>query len=240
MSHLPNEENTEAVGAGGSNAEQFATFRMDALGVSGAMIEGPPKKQVPFQALLLVVLVVIAGGALYAMRQLGMGPLSAIAEPVKIEYDYEKTAGAGADHKKLLEDLNVSHVDHQVPANHVQKNPFRLPDFKPELVEAPTTPAPTKDTLDQERARAAKERQDRIDAALATLKVHTVLSGSVPVARVGEDSVRVGDSILGLFTVTAINGRTVDLMVDEQVYTLSIDDEVMGRSPVRKSKPKRR
>jgi hypothetical protein len=239
MSYLPNDEQGEGGAPAESGQEQFATFRMDALGVSGAMIEGPPKQRVPFQAMLLAVLVVIAGGALYAMRQLGMGPLSAIAEPVAIDYDYEKSRGSDADHKKLLEDLNVSHVDHQVPSNHVQKNPFRLPDYKPELVADPTPAKPEKDERAETAARAAKERQERIETALATLKVHTVLSGSVPVARVGEDSVRVGDTILGLFTVTAIGGRSVDIMVDEQVYTLSIDDEVMGRKPVRKSRSRR-
>src|SRR5262249_36611227 len=111
-----------------SKPEQYGTFRLDALGASGteSMIEAPVKRRLPVQFVVLVVLVAVAGGALYAMRRLGMGPMGAVAE-VKIEYDYDQSKGA--DHKKLLAELNTNHVDHQVPPDQVQKNPFKMPDL---------------------------------------------------------------------------------------------------------------
>jgi hypothetical protein len=224
-------------GADESKPEQHGTFRLDALGGVGAALEGPPKRRIPTQAVVMVALVLVAAGALFAMRRLGMGPLSAIAEPPKIEYDYEK-AGAGADHRKLLADLSVSHVDHQVPSDQVQKNPFRLPELEKPAVATPTPGKPTKDPEQEAREARAKLIAD----TLGTLKVHSVLSGSVPVARINDENVRVGDRLATVFTVVAIGQRSVDLQADEQVYTISIDDEVnrgpAGRKPAQPARKK--
>lgn len=209
-----------------SKPEQAGTFRLDALGVTGggSMIEGPPKRRVPVQAVVLGALVVVAGGALYAMRYLGMGPLSAIAE-VKLDYDLEKDGkNAGADHKKLLADLSTSQVDRQVPSDQVQKNPFRMPKLRPDVVaEAPES----KPTVDPS-IEATRIRREKIAALVKTFKVHTVLTGAVPVARIGNDNLRVGDRFMEYFTVVAINGRSVDLSAEDQIYTLTLDDEVGG------------
>ncbi len=217
-----------------SKQEQYGTFRLDALGVSGngSMIEGPPKRRVPFQAVVLVALVVLSAGALYAMRRLGMGPLGAIAE-VKIDYDYEKSRGSGADHRKLLADLSTSQVERQVPADKVQKNPFRMPELHPEITHEVKTEEPKEDPT----FTARKKREEEILAEYKSLKVHTVLSGAVPVARIGDDNVRVGDRVGQFFTVQAIGGRTVDLIVDGRIFTLSLDDEVAGGK--RKSTPRK-
>lgn len=230
-----NDETTDLTpGGDAGKPEQYSSFRMDALGVSGSesLIEGPRKRRPSMQIVVLVALIAVAGGALTAMRHLGMGPLSAIAEPVKIDYDHLKAGNA--DHKKILADLSASHVEQQVPADQVKKNPFRLPDLRPAVAEDDTPKKPVKDLAAEEAARLAKERKDRIESALASIKVHTVLSGTVPVARVGDDNVRVGDTLMGLFTVTAIGGRSVDVIVDGQTYTLSIDDEINGRGPKKK------
>lgn len=212
---------------GEGEAQQHGTFRLDALGVAGSgfMIEAPPKRQVPVQALVLTALVLFAAGALYAMRQLGMGPMGAIAE-VKIDYDYNKLKGDGADHKKLLEDLSTSQVDRQVPADQVQKNPFVLPvresPKQREVAPPKKDTGPTPDELNRQK----------IEQCLKTLKVHTVLNGVVPVARIGDQNVRVGDTVCdGLLAVVAIYGRSVELKGLGEVYTLSIDDEVGGRQP---------
>lgn len=211
--------------------EQYGTFRLDALGVSGADMLEAPKRRVPMQAAVLVVLVVVAAGALYAMRRLGMGPLSAVAEPVLLDYNLNKK-GDGTDHKKLLADLTVSHVDHQVPADQVKKNPFRLPDVLPDrpdekVVDKPKGPSQAEIEAEQRRLLIAN--------TLATLKVHSVLSGTVPVARINDENVRVGDTLAKLFTVTAIEGRSVTIMADEVAYIISIDDDVAKRGPVKKS-----
>jgi hypothetical protein len=216
-------------------AEQYGAFRLDALGVSGADMLEAPKRRVPMQAAVLVALVLVAAGALYAMRRLGMGPLSAVAEPVLVDYNLNKKGESATDHKKLLADLTVSHVDHQVPADQVKKNPFRLPDVLPErpektVVEKPKGPTP--------QEIEAEQRRLLITNTLATLKVHSVLSGTVPVARIGDENVRKGDTLAKLFTVVSIEGRSVTLMVDEQQYIISIDDDVAKRGPVKKAPPR--
>jgi hypothetical protein len=216
----------------GSKQEQYGTFRLDALGVSGtgSMIESPPKRRVPVQAMVLAVLVVVAAGALYAMRRLGMGPIGAIAE-VKIDYNYDKSGGDSADHEKLLADLSTSQVEHQVPADQVQKNPFRMPVLHPELP-AQTKVEPNKPSP-EELARI--QRQKDIADALKTLQVHSVLSGAIPVARIGDENVRVGDVVATYFTVVSIGGREVEIQADGQVYTLSLDDIVAGAKPKAKT-----
>lgn len=212
----------------GNKPEQYGTFRLDALGVSGtgSMIESPPKRRVPVQALVLGVLVVLAGGALYAMRRLGMGPIGAIAE-VNIDYNYDKTKGDSADHEKLLADLSASQIEHQVPADQVQKNPFRMPALHPD-VPVETKVEPNKPTP-EEIARLA--RQKEIADILKTLQVHSVLTGSIPVARIGDENVGVGDTLAKYFTVVSIGGREVEIQADGQLYTLSLDDIIAGARP---------
>lgn len=240
MSKVTSQPSDDAIGPAPEDSkpeQNYGTFRLDALGVNGADLEGPPKRRIPLQAIIMVTLVVVAAGALFAMRRLGMGPLSAVAEPPRIEYDYEKT-GAGADHKKLLADLTVSHVDHQVPSDQVQKNPFRLPGVDKPATKDDTPKTPGKDPEEEAREQHAKLVAD----TLAGLKVHSILSGSVPVARINDENVRVGDRLANLFVVVAIHQRAVDLQVDEQIYTISIDDEVnrgpAGRKPAAPAKKK--
>lgn len=214
--------------------EQHSTFRLDALGVSATdgLVEGPPKRRVPMQLVVLASLVTVAGGALYAMRRLGMGPMGAIAE---VSVVYEASKSGARDHEKLLADLNASHVEHQVPSEQVQKNPFRMPELRPGTPDQPVTKAPTRDLAAEKAAQELADRQARIDTLLSTLRVYTVLSGARGVARIGDETVRVGDTLADLFVVTAIEGREVLVTVDQVTYTLSLDDEVQGRVPKRKS-----
>lgn len=59
---------------------------------------------------------------------------------------------------------------------------------------------------------------------MSQLKLHSVVGGRVPVARLGDQTVKVGDVVLELFTVTAIGGRSVALTVDGETYNLVMDE----------------
>jgi Tfp pilus assembly protein PilP len=198
------------------SAPPGGTMRIDTLGSAGleSIPDAPSKRKIPTQVVLLVVLLVISGGALYAMRRMGMGPIGAAAD-VPLDYDYTKKA-VGDEHKKAIEDLNANHIASQVPSDDVQKNPFKLAEsLKREI------PLETK-TMGPDPAAA---RAELIRNTLSSLRVHGILDGSVPVARINDQTVKVGDALADVFVVTAIQGRTIELTADEKTYTLSLDEE---------------
>jgi hypothetical protein len=194
------------------------SLRMDALAPANleGIPEAPQKKKIPAQLIFLVVLLVIAGGALYAMRRMGMGPVGATAE-VPLDYDYSKKI-VGSEHKKAIEELNANHIASQVPSDDVQKNPFKMAEaLKPgeTVVETHSNTGP-----DPSVARA-----ELIRSTLASLRVHGILDGAIPVARINDQTVRVGDTLAGVFLVTAIQGRSIELTADEKTYTLALDEQ---------------
>jgi hypothetical protein len=203
------------------------TLRMDALAPAGGLDsipEAPPTRRVPTQAIFVLVLLAIAGGALYGMRRMGMGPIGAVAEPPNLDYDYTKRV-VGTEHKKVLEDLNANHVEAQVPPDDVQKNPFKLAEAL-KHTEEPQSKGPEKRSGPTE----AEARADLIKTTLAGLHIHGILDGTVPVARVNDQTVRVGDTVAGILTVTAIKGRLIELTADDQTYTIALDDQA-GTGP---------
>ena len=88
-------------GSDGTESENAPTLRLDSLGAGGmdVLSDAPPKKRVPLHVFMLAGLVLVAGGALFAMRKLGMGPSGAIAD-IQIDYD-SKSPAATADHRSL-------------------------------------------------------------------------------------------------------------------------------------------
>lgn len=201
-----------------------AALRMDLLGASSGGIDaaaaGAPRR-VGGQAALLGMVLLAAGGALFAMRYLGMGPRSSRGEEVKIDYDIDKVHTTG-DHMRVLADLSANRSAEQVPPDQVQRNPFRLEgQLTVAKTEAPVEPRPVGDPAAE--ARRARERQ--IEAAFAKLELHTVLGGSNPIARISGQTVRPGDKLGEFFTVAAIEGRSVSLECDGKVYVLNLSDE---------------
>ena len=78
----------------------------------------------------------------------------------------------------------------------MQKNPFSMAAVRPEKATDSTPVKPGKDPEEEKRLKEERERRERIESLLATLKVHTVLTGAVPVARIGDENVRVGDTLV--------------------------------------------
>jgi hypothetical protein len=175
---------------------------------------------------LLACAAVVAGGTLYAMRRVGLGPRSAQAMPA-IDKDLERIAASNKrDHTPLLADLNATRTAMQVPDAKVKKNPFRL---NTEAAAAETPEDPTIRQLAEiaraevERVkREAAARRQKIEAALSNLKLTGVGTGSVPLARISGRFYRVGDTVDKLFKVVAVTGRTAELECDGERYTLEI------------------
>lgn len=201
-----------------------AALRMDLLGGSSGGIDaaaGAPRR-FGGQAVLLGMVLLAAGGALFAMRYLGMGPRSSRGEEVKIDYDIDKAPAAG-DHMRVLADLGANRSAEQVPPDQVQRNPFRL---EGQLsVAKPDAPVDTGRPAQDPIEAAQRERARKVEAAFAGLELHTVLGGSNPIARVSGQTVRPGDKVAEFFTVAAIEGRSVSLECDGKVYVLSLSEE---------------
>jgi len=217
---------------------EAAVFRLDSLapgaGQDGAApIPAPSGSKISQAAIFFAVLIVVGGGLLYAMRKIGINPMSAIAKMNDPEVDLSRNGQAKIDHNRVLRDLSESAVKGQVPPEEVQKNPFEIP----EVVQATAADEPD---LDAKRAaekakKDADARKQKISSTLAGLRVHSIINGNNPVARINDEAVRVGDTIEQFFTVKAIHGRGVDLECDGQVYTVSLDDEAV-KQPSRKRK----
>ncbi len=229
--------------------EQQGAFRLDALAAAGMeALPDVPRRKIPTQVLFLAGLLVLATAALLAMRKFGMGPIKALGE-VEINYDYNKKPVGTQDHQKILADLTTNHVARQVPSEQVAKNPFSLEDSKIVTKSTPDSPAPVAgETPEQKLARLAEEQRladeqsylAQVTQALATLKIHGIMTGADPVARIGEETVRAGDTLAGLFTVLEIHDRAVDLQDRSgKAYTLSLDDTSHGATkPGTKTSPK--
>lgn len=215
-----------------------AVFRLDSLapgaGQDGvAPLPAPSGSKVSQAAIFFAVLIVVGGGLLFAMRKIGINPMSAMAKMNDPEVDLSRNAQSKVDHNRVLRDLSESAVKGQVPPEEVQKNPFEIP----QVVQAAEGDQPD---LDAKRAaeksrKDAEARKQKIASTLAGLRVHSIITGGNPVARINDEAVRVGDTVGQFFKVKSIHGRGVDLECDGQVYTVSLDDEAV-KQPSRRRK----
>ncbi len=219
------------------------TFRLDAMSPGSATeasgMSGR-RKSAGMQAVFFAVLVVAAGGVVYAMRQMGIGPLKGFASMKAPDYDVTKGVSvANSDHQRVLKELSAATQTAQVPPEQVQKNPFRLADA------LGTSPAPDEGATKSEAQRRAAEekarkdaetRHKQIEAKLATLKINSIMTGSKPMARLGDTLVHVGDMLDETFKVKAINSRSVELEANGVTYLLSLDEDPTKKGSTRSSR----
>ncbi len=198
---------------------QPQSFRLEALGGLETSASGGKQKNLPIQAIFLSLLVVAGAGVVILMRVMGLGAGFAFAS-VKTP-DFKDTSATDA-HIKLLEELQSSHVEAQVPPELVQKNPFKLVQ---ETAADPGEAAPV-DNSTALADKRAKERKQQVMSSIMRMQIHTILGGSNPIARVNDETVRVGDTLDEIFTVKAIEARHIVLECDGQEYKVSMDDEM--------------
>lgn len=169
--------------------------------------------------LVLGLVVAAAGGVLFGMRQLGMGPKLSLAE-IKIDYPLDSDSlSASADHERILEDLRTGGNVQRVPLAMVQTNPFAWRAL------APKEPAEKQqESLEDLSRRQAEERRKKVGDAAAKLVLNSVMGGRTPMARVDGQLVRVGDKVGEYFEVTAISGRSVDLTCEGQTFSISMGE----------------
>lgn len=200
-------------------------FRMDNLAPGMGELSDASSKPRKYNETIVffAVLLVAAAAVLFGLRKVGVGPLSAGAAQNTASVDLSAAKTDNIDHTKILTDLKATQVTAQVPLEQVQRNPLKLVDsLKKETVAE--TPEDPKDLSAERLRQLAEARKQRITEAMATLRVHAILMGKVPVARISDGNYRVGDVIDEFFTVKGIDARNVQLEVDGEVFTLSLDD----------------
>ncbi|MCA9311386.1 MAG: hypothetical protein KDA21_09290, partial [Phycisphaerales bacterium] len=97
---------------------------------------------------IVVLVLAVAAGALFIMRQFGMGTNIDLAN-IKIDYQFgQKETVVTADHDRILSDLKTSREIRQVPLEEIQMNPFAWNMKK----------AVTEEVVDAEALRRERER----------------------------------------------------------------------------------
>ena len=192
--------------------------------------------------ILIVMVLLVGGGVLMAMRMTGgvAGADKGLAEAeAKIDQALRKLTmkpAAGADAgaannslESLFKDADtVVHMfandpsQKQVTLEDLQKNPFEL--F---VVKRPAGPgSETADALEKLKA----QRLVQIKKELSTLKLQSLLNGRNSLAVINEKVLREGEAI-GSFTVTSITPTGVRLTAEGNTYTLSMEKPVDGGQP---------
>ena len=188
--------------------------------------------------MLIVTIMLIAAGTLYAMR-LSQGDNQQSEEVRKSEAKVEqlmtqlKSAQAlGGDHRMakgsieaLLNDsefiiaqLDVDPSKRQVPVEFTKKNPFYL------FIERPVDAPVVKVEPNAEEKRLA-ELMKKLETEISRMKIQSILpNGRRPVAIIDNKIVQVGEAV-GSFKVKEIQKLAVILEVDGKEFTLSIESD---------------
>lgn len=207
-------------------------------------LDAPPKQGLKLNqsTMLLLVVLLIAGGSIYLMR-LSQTEASTNGASKEVEARIEqaiaklmnKDAMAENDSlsrknidslferpEHMMDVLNADPSRKQVPLEFVQKNPFMLPSSKAVAAEVSEGPAPVR----------TNEISRRIEKELKELKLQSVMNGGrTPVALINNQLVQPGQT-LGSFTVKAITGMTVELAIEDKVFKLNMEenpDQVKSR-----------
>lgn len=179
------------------------------------------------QAIMLVLVVAVSGGLLFAMRTIGKK--SAIDFSAASYEDFQPDSKLQADYERVMASLTSVHDPLDVALADLSRSPFA---FRQSELPVPTpdnprpVASPQGETPEQMAARLAAQNKALIAAEFAKLTLHSVLGGKRPIARINDETVTVGDMVADLFQVAAIDGRSVILTARGQNYTLTMDQAI--------------
>ena len=167
-----------------------------------------------------------AAGGIFLMRQVGLGAASVIAAIV-VDYDpNEFTKGPGDP--AVLDELARSRLAVQVPAEVFEQDPFVL---EPMAIEAETQQAQAEPEFTDEELALQRLAQEA-ESAAEQIEVQSVMGGPIPLARINGSIYRLGDTVLEVLQVTAIDGREVVMQGGETIYGFAMGEPgVLWRRP---------
>ncbi|MEL6740423.1 MAG: hypothetical protein AAFP26_07190 [Planctomycetota bacterium] len=179
------------------------------------------------QALVVGLVALLGGGTVYGMRTVAMhsGVTSSASdmsyEPVATSPDFRKR------YDVAMTGLARSNRALHVPRDLLDSRPFTL-DATQDIVAAPgenleELEARRRALLEAERTeRERAARFELIAREADLLELQAVLGGRSPVARVSGRTVREGDELAELFTVTHIDARSVVIEADGRQFELRL------------------
>lgn len=198
------------------------------------------KRRIPTQTIILLLVMGVSAAALFSMRQLGLRS--------GVQFEEVKLDGAGPDaekaktYERIMADLQRLQTPLDVALGEFGKSPFMLETSKTSVT---AHGEPVIELSPEERAaiaarEAAATRLAEIQDKAARLEVNGILAGRVPIARINGHAFRIGDIVDELFTVTAIDGRSVTVEAEGESFVLTMEaspDRAPKRSPARIGKP---
>lgn len=197
-------------------------------GPTGRFAPAPEKSRVSGQIILAAVVLVLAGGAIYGMRFVGLNAGFG-DEGVKIDYTSQTgTPEAARRFDRVMTELDSSLGAVQIAnTDEIPQTPFSRPETAesgPIVFEEPND----MDDLDRLARMAAEqqrleqeERMALIQGELARMEVQSIIGGRVPAARVSGQTITIGQTI-GIFRVLDIAGGSVFIESDGHKYELRI------------------
>lgn len=200
----------------------------------GMEADAAPTRKLNQGVVLLVIVLVVAGGALYAMRKGGSASIDTSINDVELKIE-AALAQVGLVHANgddpqaaivalaantdlVIARFTADPSAQQVPIDQVQKNPFvmagaaRADEPRSNLVESTSLE-------DRQRERRLAE----LRTELSGLQLQTVMNGRSPMAVISGRVVRERDTI-GSFVVVTIEPRTVSLTAEGNSYQLTMEE----------------
>jgi hypothetical protein len=192
------------------------------------------RKRFNTQHVLIVTTLVLSVGMIYGMRRYGMqSGLKFDTAEVSYTRD-DATHKRAAEFQKLVAQMNSS--SQELPP--VDTNPFKL--MGAEAGDATVATAPVIDEAAEKAKRLAMERSKALESELAELKLLSTMMGKVPIARINDDLVRVGEIAGESFKVVAIEPQAVTVMADGKKYTLQLTEEPQPKGKATKATTEQR
>ncbi|TVQ31714.1 MAG: hypothetical protein EA376_08605 [Phycisphaeraceae bacterium] len=172
--------------------------------------------------MVLALVVAVAGGVLIMMRQYA---LQGGLQFVNVNIDYpigagDKRIADDLEHDRVMSGLRRSELLVQIPLEEIQRNPFQLGEKPEETVTVPDTRLSEAEILRRQR----EQRDREVRATLSALRLNSIISGHIPIARISGRPYRIGDTVADVFIIRSIHARSVDLDADGEIFTLSIGE----------------
>lgn len=195
------------------------------------------RRRIPLHLLVAAGVVAVGCGSLLTMRQIGMK--AGMTFETDASFVPVDTAD-GKDNNRLFAVMSeleksqqLAQQDHARP----EKNPFSL---------SSKAVQPSQEVKDDSKERAQREEQERLkrqqnlELALNNLKLNGIVGGGGKyLASIGDKTYRIGDVVDEIFTIAGIDGRTVTVAVDEQLYELTVGQttpKAVGKRTTKKTR----
>ncbi len=182
------------------------------------------RRHIPLHLVVCAGVLVLGCAALLGMRRIGMkAGMTFETDAAFLPVD---TATSSKDSQRLasvMADLEHSQSPDAFSHERPEKNPFSLAAVAPKQIE------PQRDAAKELAERQAEERrrrEEQLESTLGAMRLNGIVGGrGTYIASIGEKTYRVGDVIDELFTVTEIDGRSVTVAADDQLYQLTIGQQ---------------